>query len=62
MNEFIDKTSGHIGTMMESMNTMQETQRQLVEAQGGRIWAENFPDGGLVFSFSLPVYQEKYDL
>jgi PAS domain S-box-containing protein len=36
--------------------------RQLVEAQGGRIWAENFPDGGLVFSFSLPVYQEKYDL
>ena len=36
--------------------------RQLVEAQGGRIWAENNPDGGLIFSFSLPVYQEQYDL
>ena len=36
--------------------------RQLVEAQGGRIWAENYPDGGLMFSFSLPVYQEQYEL
>jgi PAS domain S-box-containing protein len=35
--------------------------RQLVEAQGGRIWAENYPDGGLMFSFSLPVWQEEYD-
>ena len=29
--------------------------RQLVEAQGGRIWAENHPDGGAIFSFTLPV-------
>ncbi|HET7087301.1 MAG TPA: ATP-binding protein [Anaerolineae bacterium] len=29
--------------------------RQLVEAQGGRIWAENHPDGGAIFSFALPV-------
>jgi signal transduction histidine kinase len=29
--------------------------RQLVEAQGGRIWAENHPDTGAVFSFTLPV-------
>ena len=36
--------------------------RQLVEAQGGHIWAENYPGGGLMFSFSLPVWQEKYDL
>ena len=28
--------------------------RRLVEAQGGRIWAENAPDGGAVFSFTLP--------
>ncbi len=28
--------------------------RQLVEAQGGRIWAENAP-GGAIFSFALPV-------
>jgi two-component system phosphate regulon sensor histidine kinase PhoR len=29
--------------------------RRLVEAQGGRIWAENHPAGGAVFSFTLPV-------
>lgn len=29
--------------------------RCLVEAQGGRIWAENHPTGGAVFSLALPV-------
>jgi PAS domain S-box-containing protein len=29
--------------------------RQLVEAQGGRIWAENAPGGGAIFIFTLPV-------
>jgi PAS domain S-box-containing protein len=29
--------------------------RRLVEAQGGRIWAENAPTGGAVFSFTLPA-------
>jgi PAS domain S-box-containing protein len=29
--------------------------RRLVEAQGGRIWAENGPNGGVVFSFALPT-------
>ncbi len=29
--------------------------RMLVEAQGGRIWAEMAAGGGSVFSFSLPV-------
>ncbi|MCZ7572902.1 MAG: ATP-binding protein [Ardenticatenaceae bacterium] len=29
--------------------------RRLVEAQGGRIWAENHPSGGAVFSVALPV-------
>lgn len=28
--------------------------RRIVEAHGGRIWAENPPDGGLRISFSLP--------
>lgn len=32
--------------------------RRLIEAQNGRIWAENHPDGGAVFSFTLPVWQE----
>ena len=31
--------------------------RRLVEAHGGHIWAENAPDGGVVFSFALPVAQ-----
>ncbi|MBI3360643.1 MAG: PAS domain S-box protein [Chloroflexi bacterium] len=29
--------------------------RRLVEAQGGRIWAENGAGGGAVFSFTLPA-------
>jgi len=29
--------------------------RQLIEAQGGRIWAENALGGGAIFYFSLPV-------
>lgn len=29
--------------------------RGLVEAQGGRIWAENRPDGGARFAFTLPT-------
>ncbi len=28
--------------------------RRLVEAHGGRIWAENAPGGGAIFSFTLP--------
>jgi PAS domain S-box-containing protein len=31
--------------------------RRLIEAQNGRIWAENHPHGGAVFSFMLPVWQ-----
>jgi PAS domain S-box-containing protein len=29
--------------------------KRLVEAHGGRIWAENAPDEGAIFSFTLPV-------
>ena len=29
--------------------------RRLAEAQGGRIWAENHPTGGAVFSLALPL-------
>jgi PAS domain S-box-containing protein len=31
--------------------------RLLVEAQGGRIWAENNPQGGTTFSFAMPVVE-----
>ncbi|MBI5653829.1 MAG: PAS domain S-box protein [Chloroflexi bacterium] len=29
--------------------------RRLVQAHQGRIWVENHPDGGAVFSFTLPI-------
>ncbi|MDI6831604.1 MAG: ATP-binding protein [Actinomycetota bacterium] len=29
--------------------------RQLVEAHGGRIWAENRPEGGAAFTFEIPL-------
>jgi K+-sensing histidine kinase KdpD len=34
--------------------------RQLVEAMQGRIWVENHPKAGAVFSFSLPIWQETH--
>jgi K+-sensing histidine kinase KdpD len=35
--------------------------QQLMTAHGGRIWAENHPDGGAVFSLALLVWQEDYE-
>ena len=32
--------------------------QEIVTAHGGRIWAENGPDGGAVLSFALPVTRE----
>jgi PAS domain S-box len=32
---------------------------QLVKAMGGRIWEENHPEGGAVFCFTMPAWQER---
>jgi len=29
----------------------------IVEAHGGKLWAESRPEGGSVFRFSLPIYE-----
>jgi PAS domain S-box-containing protein len=29
--------------------------KSIIEAHGGRIWAENHPEGGAVFAFELPI-------
>jgi signal transduction histidine kinase len=33
--------------------------RTIIEQSGGRIWAENHPDGGATLSFTLPVAKER---
>ena len=33
--------------------------RGFVEAQGGRIWAENRPEGGARFAFTLPIAERQ---
>jgi signal transduction histidine kinase len=33
--------------------------RGFVEAQGGRIWAENRPEGGARFAFTLPIAEHR---
>lgn len=32
--------------------------RGIVEAHGGSVWAENAPDGGAVFAFTIPIAEE----
>jgi two-component system sensor kinase FixL len=44
-----------VTTKAEGMGVGLSLCRDIVEAHGGRIRAENGPDGGAVFSFTLPV-------
>jgi two-component system sensor histidine kinase KdpD len=36
--------------------------RGIIDAHGGRIWAENGPDGGAVFRFTLPMESVPADI
>jgi PAS domain S-box-containing protein len=35
--------------------------RSVIEAHGGRIWAENNPDGGAIFKVALPLSRSQYE-
>jgi signal transduction histidine kinase len=43
-------------TKSEGMGIGLSICRSIVEAHGGRIWAESPPEGGAVLQFTLPVY------
>ena len=46
-SEFMTTKSGGMGIGLPISRT-------IVEAHGGKIWAENRPEGGAVFRFTLP--------
>lgn len=47
--------SGAYSTKPDGMGWGLSISRTIIEAHGGRLWAESNEDGGAVFSFSLPL-------
>jgi PAS domain S-box-containing protein len=48
-------------TKDEGMGMGLAISRSIIEAHDGRLWAENHPDGGAVFSFEIPVRKRLTD-
>jgi PAS domain S-box-containing protein len=44
-------------TKAEGMGMGLSINRSIIEAHDGKIWAENNPEGGTIFSFNLPMHQ-----
>jgi signal transduction histidine kinase len=45
-------------TKPEGMGMGLSINRSIIEAHAGRFWAENNPDRGATFYFTLPIYEE----
>jgi two-component system, LuxR family, sensor kinase FixL len=43
-------------TKREGLGMGLSISRSIIRAHQGRLWAENNPDGGATFAFTLPVY------